>query len=208
LEDAVTVRKRRAQDDEFERPPLTYQIKVTLLESEPPIWRRLRVPAETTLKRLHQVLQTAMGWTDSHLHTFTAGGIVYAKPSPEWHMKVRDAARVQLRDVAKVVGEAFVYEYDLGDSWCHQVLLEKVYLDKSADRVAVCLEGELACPLEDSGGFHGYYDKLEILRDAQHEEHDTTKRWADGMGAMAGRKTFDPDVFDLEAVNAALKKTR
>jgi hypothetical protein len=208
LEDAMAVRKKRADDDEFERPPLTYQIKVTLLESEPPIWRRLRVPSEITLKRLHQVLQAAMGWTDSHLHTFTAGGVIYAKPSTDWDMKVRDTARIQLRDVAKVEGEAFIYEYDLGDSWCHQVLLEEVHFDKSADRVAVCLEGEFACPLEDSGGVHGYYDTLEILRDVQHEEHEATTKWANSMAAMAGRKTFDPDAFDLGAVNAKLKQIR
>jgi hypothetical protein len=91
-------------------------------------------------------------------------------------MKVRDTARAQLRDVAKAEGEAFVYEYDMGDSWCHQVLLEEVRFDKSADRVAVCLEGELACPLEDSGGIQGYYDTLEILRDPQHEQYEVTMR--------------------------------
>lgn len=204
----MAARKRREADDEFERPPLMYQVKVTLLESEPPIWRRLRIPSDITLKRLHQVLQVAMGWTESHLHMFTAGGVLYAKPSPDWDMKVRDTARVRLRDVAKSEGEAFIYEYDLGDSWRHQVLLEEVLFDKSAAGVAVCLEGELACPLEDSGGVRGYYDTLEILRDAQHEEYEGTREWVDGMAATSGRKIFDPDVFDLDDVNAALKRIR
>jgi hypothetical protein len=185
-----------------------YQIKVTLLESEPPIWRRLRVPGEMTLKQLHRVLQIAMGWTDSHLHTFTAGGVLYGEPSPDWDVKVRSTSRTRLRDVARAEGEAFVYEYDLGDSWCHQVVFEKFAFVDDGDRRPTCLQGERACPLEDSGGVHGYYRTLEILQDRRHEEHEQTKRWVDGMARLAGRPSFDPAAFDVRAVNAALQKLR
>ena len=101
-------------------------MKVTLMETDPPIWRRLIVPGDTTLAELGRIIQAAMGWTNSHLHTFTVGGVLYAEPSPEWEVEVRDERRARLADVAREEGEAFVYEYDLGDSWRHQVLVEEV----------------------------------------------------------------------------------
>jgi len=80
---------------------MAYQLKVTLMENEPPIWRRLRVPGNTTLPRLDRIIQTAMGWTNSHLHTFTAGGVIYAVPDPEWAIHVKDERRVRLNRIAK-----------------------------------------------------------------------------------------------------------
>ena len=109
-----------------DEPPRTYLLKVTLMETDPPIWRRLIVPGDTRLAGLDRIIQAAMGWTNSHLHTFTIGGVLHAEPSPEWEVEVRDERRVRLADVAREEGEAFVYEYDLGDSWRHQVLVEEV----------------------------------------------------------------------------------
>ena len=106
-----------------------------------------------------------MGWTNSHLHTFTVGGVLYAEPSPEWEVEVRDERRVRLADVAREEGEAFVYEYDLGDSWRHQVLVEEVIVGERTRQAGPrCLGGEMACPPEDSGGVGGYYDKLLTLQ--------------------------------------------
>jgi hypothetical protein len=84
------------------------------------------VPGNTTLRRLDRIIQTAMGWTNSHLHTFTAGGVLYADSHAEWEIDVKDERRVRLESIAKGEGEAFVYEYDMGDSWRHQVLVEEV----------------------------------------------------------------------------------
>src|SRR6266568_7387227 len=109
-----------------QRDVRTYQVKVTLMETEPPIWRRLLVPGNTTLRRLDRIIQTAMGWTNSHLHTFTDGGVLYADSHAEWEIDVKDERRVRLESIAKEEGEAFVYEYDMGDSWRHQVLVEEV----------------------------------------------------------------------------------
>jgi len=97
--------------------PRMYQLKISLMETDPPIWRRLRVPGSTTLSRLDRIIQTTMGWTNSHLHTFTAGGVLYSDPDPEWEIDVRDERRVRLGQIATEEGEALVYEYDLGDSW-------------------------------------------------------------------------------------------
>src|SRR5688572_22968103 len=110
-------------------PAEVYQLKVTLMETDPPIWRRLRVPGDTTLARLDRIIQTAMGWRNSHLHTFTGGGVVYADPNPEWEIEVRNERRARLGSIAKEEGEAFIYEYDMGDSWRHQVVVEKVRVE-------------------------------------------------------------------------------
>jgi hypothetical protein len=187
-----------------DEPPRTYQVKVTLMETDPPIWRRLIVPGDTTLARLDRIIQAAMGWTNSHLHTFTVGGVLYAEPSPEWEVEVRDEGRVRLADVAREEGEAFVYEYDLGDSWRHQVLVEDVIVEAGEPRGPRCLGGERACPPEDSGGVGGYYEKLLTLSDPDNDEYEETKVWVESMTGGP----FDPDAFDLSAANKALEALR
>jgi hypothetical protein len=185
-------------------PKRVYHLKITLMETEPPIWRRLSVPGDMTLRRLDRVIQTAMGWTNSHLHTFTAGGVLYSDPSPEWEMPVKDERRVRIEQIAREEGEAFVYEYDLGDAWRHQVLVEEVRVERGAAEGPSCLAGERACPPEDCGGVSGYYETLKILGDPSHDEYEDTKTWITSMTSGP----FDPDAFDLEAVNAALKARR
>ena len=113
-----------------------------------------------------------MGWTNSHLHTFTAGGVLYADPSSEWEIPVKDERRVRLERIASEEGEAFVYEYDLGDSWRHQVLIEDVRVGWGDAGGPLCLAGERACPPEDCGGVQGYYKTLEILRNPNHDEYE------------------------------------
>lgn len=185
-------------------PKRTYHLKVTLIETDPPIWRRLSVPGDMTLRRLDRVIQTAMGWTNSHLHTFTAGGVLYSDPGVEWEIPVKDERRVRIEQIAREEGEAFVYEYDLGDAWRHQVLIEQVHAGWGAADGPSCLAGERACPPEDCGGVHGYYETLKILADPSHDEYEDTKTW---ITSMTGGP-FDPDAFDLEAVNVALKAWR
>ena len=179
----------------------TYILKVTLMETDPPIWRRLAVRGDTTLRRLDRIIQTAMGWTNSHLHTFTAGGVIYADPSPEWEIDVKDERRFRVERIAREDGEAFIYEYDMGDSWRHQVLVEEVRIGWGGTDGPVCLSGARACPPEDCGGVHGYYETLEILRNPRHEEYEQTKRWIEGMTGGP----FDPEAFDVETVNTALR---
>lgn len=188
--------------------PALYQLKVSLLQTNPAIWRRILVPAETTLGRLHRILQVVMGWTNSHLHVFSAGGAQYAEPSPEWETPMKDERRVALSRIIGTTGEAFVYEYDLGDSWEHQIVLEEVRPHEPLGQVAVCLGGERACPLEDSGGVGGYYEKLEVLKDRNHAEYEETKVWVESMAELMGRKGFDADAFNVALVNAALRKLR
>lgn len=95
--------------------PSAYQLEVTLLDTRPPIWRRLEVASDLTLGRLHEVLQIAMGWTDDHLHAFVADGVEYGTPDPEWGTRVRDESRVRLTQVLRKSKDRLVYEYDFGD---------------------------------------------------------------------------------------------
>jgi hypothetical protein len=104
-----------------------YQLKVTLAHISPPIWRRIQVPGDITLLRLHAVLQITMGWTNSHLHGFRANGQFYSEPDPDFNdLKVIDERQVRLSQIAPEIGSRFVYEYDFGDSWDHELIVEKI----------------------------------------------------------------------------------
>ncbi|HEX2974029.1 MAG TPA: plasmid pRiA4b ORF-3 family protein [Tepidisphaeraceae bacterium] len=188
-----------------------YQLKVTLADSKPPIWRRIVVAGNTRLDELHVVLQIVMGWTDSHLHRFIIGsglpkrggldallrgGQYYSDPE----FGLEEAANETKVRLDEVVGEEkfkFLYEYDMGDSWMHEILVEKISVMEPDTAVPRCLEGKLAGPPEDIGGIGGYYEMLEALADPKHEQHEDMKEW---IGE------YDPEHFDLAEVNAELKE--
>ena len=182
-----------------------YRLKVTLKGSKPPIWRRLEVPGDITLAKLHQILQVAMGWTNSHLHSFQIGEIYYEEPEPGFDPDLslaesKNEKRFKLQQVAFREKMKFFYEYDFGDSWEHEILVEKILPMTEERRQPVCLKGVKACPPEDIGGLWGYYEFLEIIKDPKHPEHEDMVEWIGGH--------FDPEEFDLEEVNKQLKKIR
>jgi hypothetical protein len=177
-----------------------YQIKVTLENSRPPIWRRLLVHSDVTLARLHRTIQTAMGWADYHLHQFIVGETYFGEPSPDYGLEMRDEKRAKLSQVAPRAGSKFRYEYDFGDSWLHLVLVEKILPPEPGQQVPVCLKGKRACPPEDVGGVWGYASFQEAIQDPDHPEHKGLVEWIGGE--------FDPEAFDLEQVNAALRALR
>ena len=169
-----------------------YQIKVTLRGSKPPIWRRLLVNAATPLDEMHDVLQMAMGWTDSHLHQFFARERRFGVPDPEWgDDDLVDESGVPLRSILTHRSDRILYEYDFGDGWEHTIELEKV-LSEDLD-VPICLKGRRACPPEDVGGLWGYSEFLEAISDRSHPEHEEYREWIGG--------TFDAEQFDAGVVN-------
>lgn len=170
------------------------QLKVTLLDVRPPVWRRITVPATITLPELHDAIQTAMGWTDSHLHEFEIGGIRYGRPDPDFASDVRPEAGVRLLEKVGE-GERISYVYDFGDDWRHDVEVEKA-LPPGAE-VAVCLAGRRRCPPEDVGGPPGYADFLAAFGDPAHPDREDLRAWV-GDG-------FEPDHFDAGEVTACLK---
>ncbi len=176
------------------------QLRIDLEEVDPPIWRRLLVPAGIRLDQLHDVIQAAMGWTDSHLHAFTIG-------TKRYGMQIDDFLENELDEkkftVLKAIGKErrFRYEYDFGDGWQHQVVVEDVVNTSPIGLTsAVCLEGERSCPPEDCGGAYGYADLLQAISDPEHEEHDDSLEWVG--------EDFDPEEFSLIVINAILQTLR
>ncbi|HTW92241.1 MAG TPA: plasmid pRiA4b ORF-3 family protein [bacterium] len=192
-----TTRQLSKKTDSSARP-LLYRLKVTLLDSKPPIWRRLLVRGDTTLGRLHRIVQEAMGWYDGHLHTFTVRGNTYSMPDPEWMEPMRDERKATLVGLRLTPRSRFRYEYDMGDGWEHEILVEAVTeAESSRPRRAVCLDGKRACPPEDVGGTGGYEYFLEAIRDPKHKEHKDMLEWI-------GRE-FDPEAFSVAETDEALK---
>jgi hypothetical protein len=178
-----------------------YQIKVTLSGSEPPIWRRLLVSSSTSLAELHRILQVAMGWTDDHLHGFEpAQRRLRGRPEPADDLDFDDEERVRLDQALPREKSALVYMYDFGDSWAHDIVVEKVLPSSDGVNVPSCIGGERACPPEDCGGIWGYDDLLDAIRDPEHPEHEEKLEWVGDE--------FDPERFDADAVNAILAPRR
>ena len=175
-----------------------HQILVTLAEVvDPPVWRRLLIPATMSLRRLHDVIQTAMGWQDSHLHCFSDGQRTYGLPDPE--LAFTDERSVRFGDLDLGSG-GLRYTYDFGDDWEHDIVVESVGAAKEGERYPRCIGGGGACPPEDCGGPPGYEQLRAVLADPGDEEHDEMLTWL-GLD-HAGE--FDPAAFDIDAVNRGL----
>jgi hypothetical protein len=178
-----------------------WQLKVSLRGvSKPPVWRRLLVPPGMRLDQLHFVIQTAMGWMDSHMHTFETTAGEYGVRDPE--LDVRDERRVRVRDVLSAAGERMAYTYDFGDNWAHDVVLEKIVETDPDGRLPVCVAGRGLCPPEDCGGPWGYADLREAIADPSHEEHEDMLEWL----GLEDAADFDPAEFDLSLVNEMLDR--
>ena len=182
-------------------PAQVYQLKITLRDVRPPVWRRVQVP-DCTLGGLHDVIQVSMGWDDYHLHEFEIGGERYGDPA-QWRdgfggeLEVGNERKVKLGQLVAAGVKKFEYVYDMGDNWGHTVQVEKVLAPEAGARYPRCVAGKRACPPEDCGGPWGYGDFLEALRDPRHERHEELLEWVGGE--------FDPEAFDAEAVNAELR---
>lgn len=178
------------------------QFKVQLRYIRPPIWRRVVLPDNATLGDLHAVIQTAMGWCNSHMHSFRIGGVYYTSRSASQmeDMDMENEERVPLADVVTRAKQKFIYEYDFGDSWEHEIVAEKFLPLDPAVKYPICLGGARACPPEDCGSFPGYMDILKALNaKTPTEEQKELLEWV-GEG-------YDPERFDLDAVNRRLSKS-
>ena len=177
---------------------LIFQLKVTLKRSKPLIWRRIQVRGDTTLGALHDIIQIAMGWTNSHLHQFIVGRTYYGEPHPDYGLEMNDQDAVQLDEIVEKKKDRFVYEYDFGDGWEHAILVEEVMEPDPDATYPRCVKGKRSCPPEDIGGSWGYAEFLEAIEDEDHPRHAEYMDWIGGE--------FDPDAFDREEVNEILKK--
>ena len=175
-----------------------YQIKVTLRRSKPPIWRRLLVHSNITLLDLHKIIQIAMGWENSHLHQFIIADEYYSIPSEEDWQPVRDERKYHLAKIAPTERSKFIYEYDFGDNWEHDVLVEELFPLDPKMKYPYCVKGRRACPPEDVGGVWGFDEFLEAIQNPKHEEHESYIEWWGGQ--------YDPKALDLDEINQGLQE--
>lgn len=178
--------------------PSVYQLKITLNDIQPPIWRRIQVPSDVPLDVLHVILQFAMGWGDMHLHMFQAGEETYAPQDEEegfGDFGDHDESEYALNDIAPAEKASFQYTYDMGDSWEHTVVVEKILPEDPEGEYPKCLDGARACPMEDSGGVPGYLEMLDALKNPKHPQHKAVIEWVD--------EEFDPEFFSVEEINEA-----
>ena len=164
------------------------------------------MPGDANLGWLHNVIQVAMGWTNSHLHHFLTSDARYADPRHNEDTGFgeepdRDEAKAKLVQIAPHEGAQFGYEYDFGDSWEHEITVEKILPNAAAPaKTALCLDGASACPPEDCGGIWGYAELLKTLKNPKHPEHKTMKEW---LG-----RPFDAKAFDVSQTNLWLRKLK
>ena len=176
-----------------------YQLRIVLREISSPIFRILQIKGNVTLGKLHHYIQGAMGWTDSHLHEFKIKGKRY-QAEEQMYDDIDSDDMHDERDyrINKLLQErdTFVYLYDYGDCWEHEITVEKIIPPEEGVHYPICNYGERACPPEDCGGEIGYEELLEALNDTEHEEHEHYSEWVG--------EDFDPENFDLKATNQML----
>ena len=183
---------------------MIYEFKVTLRYVRPPVWRRIQLPGSISLEELHDALQIVMGWTNSHMHQFIKGKQYYGVPVPLSGDDMVSETSVSLAKVLPRKGAKLIYEYDFGDSWEHDIVVENILRDEDAPpakkKTALCLAGKRASPPEDCGGPPGYENLLATLANPQDPEHHDMLEWIGG--------SFDPATFDLDKINRGLKRLK
>ena len=177
-----------------------YTVRIELQHIDPLIWRRVHAPTDISLSKLHDMLQVVMGWTDSHLHSFRIGDLVYTNSEDFADL---DMLPEKGRSLAALLGDTiqeFEYEYDFGDGWQHHIIIEATNKSVVDWPYPLCVAGKRACPPEDVGGVPGYEDFLKAIANPKHEEHDDMLVWIGGA--------FDPEGFDINCVNRELRRLR
>lgn len=172
------------------------ELKATVEELKPVIWRQLRVPSQLTLEKLHRVLQISFGWNDSHLHEFVVGKTVYGPPRRD--SEVENEKKFHLADLELKKGKKLSYRYDFGDGWRVEVVVTKL-LSEPVSR-SECIGGERAGPIEDSGGVQGFERMLDVMADPEHPEHDDLTDWIGGA--------FNPEAVDVHTINQYLRRLK
>lgn len=205
--------------------PSVYQLKIILKDSKPPIWRRLVLPSSATFWELHIAIQDSFGWNDYHLHEFFISSararntvrINIPNPADDIFDEEKDPldeSKTLLSEYVHKQQQKITYVYDFGDNWTHQIVLEKVLPFDTKSVYPQVIAGKRACPWEDSGGIWGYEEKINILKDKTHEEHQEIADWigVDDLDQL-DLESFDPDnvIFrnpatELQRLQRAIKR--
>lgn len=170
------------------------RLRITLDDVTPAVLRRIEVPYDIRLDRLHLAIQAAMGWTNSHLYEIRARDAGWSTPLPDvdWAGDFLDARKAKLDDVIEDMGTKTVrYIYDFGDGWKHTIKIERLDDPLPGTLYPRLIEASGRCPPEDVGGPFGYVEFLEVMRDPKHERHDEFADWID-------EDDFDPTAVDKD----------
>lgn len=181
-----------------------YQLKITLKHIKPPIWRRVEVPSKISLEDLHRIIQVVMPWMGGHLYQFIQNNLYYTTKMDKDAGMESDGLvhKIKLTDALPKEKSKITYEYDFGDGWEHEVLVEKIFEAEKGVKYPRCTAGKRACPPDDCGGPWGYPQFLEILKDPKHPEHEGMKEWMD----LDEDEEWDAEYFDVEETNQSLPK--
>jgi hypothetical protein len=173
-------------------------LRIELEGIEPLIWRRVAVRTTMTLTALHRVIQAAMGWLDCHLWEFEANDRKYSMlipDDPEWNRRITDATTTKLSTLLTTGMREMSYLYDVGDSWQHRIIVEKLTAIEPG-KYPQFLGGERRCPPEDCGGFPGYYEFLDNIGSKQSKKRKAALDWYGGP--------YDPDDISEQQIITAL----
>ncbi|MCL5275037.1 MAG: plasmid pRiA4b ORF-3 family protein [Chloroflexi bacterium] len=188
------------------------RLKVTLRGSKPPIWRRIEAPSNIRLDKLHDVLQIIMGWKYAHLHQFIVNAhdrtntVFYGAIDSDMgfnqfdDLNMRNESKARLNEILTAPKSRIIYEYDFGDSWEHDIVLEKLLPPEPGVKYPRCIAGKRNGPPEDVGGIWGYAHLLDAITHPASSDDRELIEWVGG--------DFDPEAFDLEAINARLRRIR
>jgi len=174
-----------------------YLIRIKLNNITPQITREIVIDSSVLLSNFHKIIQTVMGWTNSHLHQFRVGNLIYSQPDDESLMECIDYTDVELQTILNSDNKEIIYDYDFGDDWEHIITLKKT-MEEIPKQLPICISGKRNCPPEDCGGPYGYMTLLRILKNPKHKQYKEMKQWI-------GKK-FDSEYFDIEIINKLLKK--
>jgi hypothetical protein len=187
------------------RNNIVYQFKIVLREIEPMIWRVIQTPSNYSFWDLHVAIQDAMGWLDCHLHAFRvrmphkkADMVIGIPDDDSYDLEILPGWELQIAEFFTEPGKTVIYDYDFGDSWSHEVILEAILLKEKAVKYPRCINGERACPPEDCGGVPGYYEHLKILSDSKRPEYREHVAWL--KGHLKNYFPYEPDNFDPDNV--------
>ena len=175
-----------------------FQFKISLKGSEPKIWRRFQTEDDLMFFDLHYIIQAVMGWENDHLYQFIVEkNRCIGDPEMLESDDIMDDGKTKLSDIFNEPKTKIIYEYDFGDGWEHELVLEKILEKDPKQHYPVCLEGKLNCPPEDCGGIYGFNNMMQIFKDEKHPEHEDIKEWVG--------ENYDPDYFDPEDVNKSMR---
>ena len=174
------------------------QLRLSVKDVKPEIWRKVLVSPDITLERLHSVLQVLMGWRNAHLYAFVINKTRYSPPSEGEDQGKRNSVHTRLSAALAKNAEPFTYEYDFGDGWEVEVHTESIPNDVQESQLPECLEGSRHGPAEDTGGSRGYMEKAKIYNNPQHKRYQEIRKLI-GPG-------FDPESFDIAHTNEVLRE--